>query len=119
MDRTLQLKTINEFLGTKFKLNEIDKINIFNDIFNKLQLKIDKKKYPNSVFFFYDDTVYMELEIKNRYLYCSYKYIWSIFEKGFDMQYNDIQTFIKVRVEQHFKDGPVGPVIPLPMRVEQ
>lgn len=109
MDRKLQLDTLSQILGKKFKLTLIDKIMFFDQLFLALQVKIDKDKYPNSIFFFNDDTIYMELDIKSRNLWCSYRYIWSIFEKEFSMEYNDIQLFIKSRVEEHFNSGPVTP----------
>ena len=113
MDRKLQLNVINEYLGTKFKLNEDDKIMFFEEIFKKLQVKINKEQFPNSVFFFNEDIVYMELDVnsKERFLYCSYRYIWSIFEREFSMEYKDVQSFIKSRMEEYFKSELVTPVV--------
>lgn len=42
-------------------------------------------------------------EIKKQYLWCSYMNVWSVFEKEFSMNYDQIQALIKDVVEEHFK----------------
>src|SRR5258706_5085543 len=99
MERILQLSFYNKYLSTDFKLNDIDKIMFFDEILLNLQVKVDNEKYPDSIFLFNDDICYVELSTKNYNLYCSYKYIWSIFEREFLMEYKDIQSFINGKME--------------------
>lgn len=110
IDRKLQLDLINNLFKTNFELNEIDKINFFNEILNELQVKTDEKFFPNTLFFFYDDTAYMQLDTITYQLWCSYEHIWYILKIEFNMEHNDIQSFIKERMEQYFKNVSVIPL---------
>ena len=58
-----------------------------------------KKERPNSKFFIKDKKCFLEL--KKSDLLCDYDNIWSVFESQFDMNYNQIQGFIKDMVEEH------------------
>ena len=71
------------------------------EILNGCEIKIDKEKYPDSVFFFKSGECYFEIE--KQYLWCSYMDVWSVFEKEFSLNYNQIQALIKDAVEEHFK----------------
>ncbi len=42
-------------------------------------------------------------ELKNEYLYCNYKEIWSFFETNLSSNYQEIQSFIKELLEEHDK----------------
>jgi len=84
---------------------------IFWQLCEGLTLKIDKEKYPNSTFLFKDDKYFFEYDSKNRNLWCSYKHIWGVFEKEYSMQYSDIQSLIKLLVEEHFKCKGITPLL--------
>jgi len=111
MSRRLQIEQTAELLGVKLSIKRCDIEREFMDIFNKLVIKYDKKQYPDSIFFFNDDICYMELYTKTNDLYCHYKHIWSVFEREYSMEYDDIQAIIKSQVEQHFKMKPITPKI--------
>ena len=74
-----------------------------------LSLKIDKERYPDSVFFFKEDEYQFEYDTANGHLWCRYSSIWTVFEKEYSMKYNDIQSLIKNQVEEHFKCKGVTP----------
>src|SRR5574338_1170143 len=66
-----------------------------------LTIKIDREKFPYSVFFFKNDELQFEYHTKNGYLWCLYSSIWSVFEKEDGMKYSEIQSLIKTQVEDH------------------
>ena len=74
-----------------------------------LTIKIDKEGYPDSVFFFKDDECQFEYDTANGHLWCRYSSIWSVFEKEYSMEYSEIQSLIKIQVEEHFKCKGVTP----------
>jgi hypothetical protein len=71
-------------------------------------LKIDKA-HPNSTFGFKGDKFLWEYDSQNGFLYLSYPIIWSVIEEEYDLGYSEIQAFIKIEVEQHFKCKGVTP----------
>jgi len=78
------------------------------ELLNGCEIKIDKEKYPDSVFFFKNEGYYFEIEKK--YLWCVYECVWKIFEIEFSMNYGQIQALIKDVVEEHFKCKGLTPV---------
>ena len=60
-------------------------------------------KYPGSVFYLYNDKVYMEHIEKNGYLFVNYDKIWSVFESKYSLNYKEIRELIKIQVEEHLK----------------
>lgn len=78
---------------------------------NELTLKIDKEKYPNSVFYFKGDKCLLELQKSGDvlYLWCNYNEIWNPISTKFSLNYTSTQSLIKVTVEEHFKLRDVTP----------
>lgn len=66
-------------------------------------LKIDKKKYPHSLFGFKDSMLLWEYQAKNKVLLLSYSLIWQILETEYSLHYSQTQLLVKSVVEQHFK----------------
>ena len=64
---------------------------------------VDFEKYPNSIFWFKGDTRIFEYNFENLLFWIDYDEIWSKFESHFKWNYYDVQTFMKVHVEQYFK----------------
>jgi hypothetical protein len=94
----------------KAQIAELEKITPeqrFLELIDGMTVKIDKDNYPDSTFFFKNDKCY--LEIKNSTLWVRYAEIWQGFEVEFGMKYDEIQSFIKDQMEQHFKIGGVTP----------
>lgn len=108
-----KLKAVQEIIDKP----EITKEQRFLELLNGCEIKIDKEKYPNSIFLFKNGEYYFEIE--NDRLWCRHKYVWSVFENEFSMQYNEIQVFIKGMVEEHFKCKGLTPKInPAPLEYE-
>lgn len=82
----------------------------FEDLFGSLEIKIDREEYPNRVFFFKGEEIYMELDEKDGNLSCSYKNIWSFFYDKIGRNHNETQRYIKNVVEMHFKNREVTPL---------
>lgn len=101
-----KLKTVQEIIDKP----EITPEQRLLEILNGCEIKIDKEKYPDSVFLFKNGECYFEIE--NLILWCRYKHVWQIFENEFSMNYVDIQQFIKGQVEEHFKCMGLTPLTP-------
>jgi hypothetical protein len=81
----------------------------FWSLINGITLRVDLDKYSSSIFFFKDDSCVIEYNTKSGYLWLSYKDIWSIFEKEYHLKYDEVRSFIKNQVEEHFKCKGVTP----------
>lgn len=77
----------------------------FLDMWNGCVIHFDFEKYPESIFLMKDGEYFFEQDWKNKRLWCSIKYVWSIFESKYGLERNEIQLFIKAMVEKHFKLG--------------
>lgn len=71
---------------------------------------IDFEKYPDSIFWFKNEDCLFKYDLKSGYFWCKYSTVWSVFEQEFSMSYNDIQSFIKIQVEEYFKLKGITPV---------
>ena len=78
-----------------------------------LEVKIDKKRYTDTVFYFKNGCCLFEYNEKNGYIYCKYDGFWSVFEREYHMNHQQIKAFIKNGVEEHFKFKVTTP----PLRV--
>lgn len=100
-----------EILLEKEKQNP--KLFLLEILGNELTVKIDREKYPNSVFYFKGDSCLLELEKSGSttYLSCNYSKIWNPISEQFSLGYSEIQQLIKETVEEHFKMRDVTPTI--------
>lgn len=78
---------------------------------NELTIKIDREKYPNSVFYFKGKNCLLELQKSedNINLWCNYNEIWNPISAKYSLDYALIQELIKETVEEHFKMRDVTP----------
>ena len=68
------------------------------------------EKYPDSIFYVNSDNeVMMEYDKENEYVFIHYENIWSKIKSLFHLNYNDIQSIMKVWVEEDYKLGGVTP----------
>lgn len=74
----------------------------FMEIITGLERKEEKTLYPDSVFWVKDGKVFFERDDKNNRFWCSYVNVWSVFEKKFGMEYNEIEWFLDKEVEKQF-----------------
>ena len=81
----------------------------FWELVSGTKLKFDFEKYPNTIFGFRDGKYVWEYDFKNNHLWLRYTTAWSVLQKEFGLNYNDIQSLIKSEVEKHFKCKGVTP----------
>ena len=64
------------------------------------------KDYPNTVFYVDDNNeVLMDYDKKNGYIFIHYDQIWSKLESLFHLDYYDIESIMKVWLEEDYKLG--------------
>jgi hypothetical protein len=82
----------------------------FRSLLNELQIEI-KDDDPKSVYYKKNGKIFFELYqgSEKTYFYCDHKLVWSIFEKKYNLNYGEIQAFIKNMVEQYLKLSNVTP----------
>ena len=110
----------------KIMIETNDLITWFNNLFNNCYY-VKHDDHPDSIFMFYDlryvrkiklsqitgkpitqpknitGVCLFEQDWKNSYLWCKYNEIWKYLEDNYSSKYNDIQSFIKDRLEEHTK----------------
>ena len=79
------------------------------DIFKDTHIKLDLKRYPNRIFFFKEDICWMGYHWENGYFGCRYEDFWEVLTMENNLNYREVQAFIKDWVEQHFKLKGVTP----------
>ena len=85
--------------------DQLDRVVIkwLNKNFGNLTPKTTEK-YPNSVFYVKSDNeIMMEYVQENGYVYIHYDNIWSTIELLFHLNYDDIQSIMKVWLEETYK----------------
>ena len=83
----------------------------FLNYIQDLEIKIDNKKYIDSVFYFKNGHCLFEYDEKNGDLYYKYDGFWSVFKREYHMDRQQIQAFIKNGVEEHFKFKVTTPLL--------
>jgi hypothetical protein len=82
---------------------------IWNEICRGLVMKTDPEKYPALIFWFKQDRCYFEYDIETGNLWCERNLVWRVFERELGWGYYQIESFIKNKVEEHFKNKGVTP----------
>jgi len=76
---------------------------LFYQLTKDLIIKINKKEYPNWIFYFNKNNICIfEYNKKNKYFLCSHSNYWTIFMKKFNFNYNQIKEITKDIVENYF-----------------
>ena len=81
----------------------IEMINFVEEILNKVKPKVDEEKYPNNIFYFIEEQLYIQQDLKNRTFWVRYDNFWSIFETKYNLKTQEIQVFLNHLLEEHFK----------------
>jgi hypothetical protein len=85
----------------------LDPEKVWDGIINGLTVKIDREKYPNSVFFFKGNKVFFELEKST--LWCRHNEVWLIISQAIAGDYYATKAFITNKVEEYFNLKGVTP----------
>ena len=78
---------------------------------SELTLKEDLDKFPNSLFCFHGETFILELKIRDNELiaWVNYANIWNPISTKNNWNYDQTQSFLKVKIEKYFKLRDVTP----------
>ena len=66
-------------------------------------IKIDFKKHIDHIFLVKDNKILFDHDLENGYLWCNYELVWSVFEKEYSLDYDEIQLLIKNMMKRYFK----------------
>ena len=69
-------------------------------VIDGISIKV-QTKYTKSIFWVKNDKLLFEQDLKNKELFVDYESIWVVFEKIFNLEYKEIQSFISNIVEEH------------------
>lgn len=75
----------------------------FAELIQGLEIKTDLENYPDSIFYFRGNEYWAEYDSKNNYFWLSYSKMWSVFEKKYGLNYEQVKELIGKKVEEHFK----------------
>jgi len=83
----------------------LEKEQKFISIFEEYQICLLSNKNPKDWVLYYnkEGKCLIKHNKKNNITWIRYIYIWSIFEKEYNMNYEDIQSFMKDQLLKHFK----------------
>ena len=85
-------------------MDKLEKLCIkwLNDNYNHLEL-FYMEKYPDYIFHMKNGKCILQHNIKNGYVYVSYRQIWKFFENFFCMTNQQIKDITKIWVDEHYK----------------
>ena len=83
---------------------------LFYQLTKDLVVKIDENKYPDSIFYFNNDKIIFEYDIKNGYFYCSYFNFSVFFYKKFNINRLMLNKIVKDIVDNHFNLNGIVPL---------
>lgn len=90
----------------------------FFELIQNLTLKEDKIHFPNSIFYFKEDKLWLEYNEKNGYVWIRYNGFWEVFGKDYGLNYQEAVDFMGVMLEEHFKWKGVIPIASLKDYIE-
>jgi hypothetical protein len=82
---------------------------LWNEICRGLVIKTDQDKYPDLIFWFKQDRCCFEYDIETGHLWCDHNLVWSVFKRELNWGYHQVESFIKNKVNEHFKNKDVTP----------
>ena len=91
----------NETKETKKDFCTKEQREAFNEIVSKFTETKKSDKYPDSVFYMVDDSVYMERDLKTDNFYIRYYDFWLVFERKFKLNYQEISGLLRGLLEEY------------------
>jgi hypothetical protein len=85
----------------KYNDTEEEKKKFFFDIINGMVVHLNEERPDSVVYKTKDGEILFEPNNKSNNLWVSYSKIWSVFKSKFNMEFNEIQRFIKCEVENN------------------
>jgi len=78
------------------------------DIFTNL-VEYYHPSYPNKKYYKHNNVLLFDYNLENGYFGCHYRKFWSILENEFSMNYQQVQSFVKLMVEEHIIKKDISP----------
>ncbi len=111
-------KLIENIINEKYPPETREEIDIRNDMEDEFLeimrnvIEETDKKYPDSVLYVDKNTnqIYIKYDQKSRYLWINYDKLWSIFEKKYHLEYEEIQRFFKDMMGEHYNLRDITPM---------
>ena len=75
--------------------NQEEMISFMDSLLEGVSLQLGSKRYPYVLSFIKNNETIMYQETENGYLWISYNKIWRFFESDFQLNYDDIQEFMR------------------------
>lgn len=101
---------LTEEVKRKFKdITELQVRLWFEELLNSMEIKMDRKKFPYSIFFFKEGEWYMELDTKNGNLWGSNERIWSTLRRKTGASIEKMLTLIVEEMKRYFNGIEVKP----------
>lgn len=86
----------------------------FEELICGLTRKVNFVHFPEDIFFCLGDECLFEFNLNSGHLWCSMDKVWKVLECEARYKYDDIKSFIKRQMEEHFKLMEVTPRYGLP-----
>lgn len=74
----------------------------FLGLINGLEIKLHPE-HSDSIYFFKEGKYFVQLDLKNKRIWFIYSNFWSILQKEFRLNHDEIQQLLKTLLEKHFK----------------
>lgn len=111
MSRITQLREVSDFLGINITITDEDKLHLFNLICNDLIIehKYEYEIYGNNTriliesYYIKNGITYFVFDYNSNSLYCSYTYVFHIFEIEFEMSLDKIDDFLICNLKTKFQ----------------
>jgi hypothetical protein len=107
-EKTHELEKQNEELKKESKKEEMEEW--FKSLLNGLEIRI-RNNHPNTVYYKKNGKVFFQLyqDLKIKHLWVDSDLVWIVFKIKYDLNYNEIQSFIKSMVKKYLKLSKVTP----------
>ena len=64
-------------------------------------IQFESDNYPDSIFYKKNDIILFEVDLKNKWLWCSYEHYWLLLDKEIGINYFETQELTKAMVGTH------------------
>lgn len=103
-------RLLTEDIRKKFKdLSGLQVRMYLEDFLNSLEVKIDKRKYPDYIFFFRKGKWCIYFDKTNGTVGCSEEHMWTIIGSKLKYRLDQIREFIQNVLEQYIQNKEVSP----------
>lgn len=95
-------KSIND-MKTFEDFNNMEELFLGIAHLDDLEIKFDFIDYGADFFYYYNDSWLFKENKKNEFFFINYDKIWSVFEKKYGLNYDEIDNFMTIMLDKYFK----------------